>query len=77
MLRLISPYLVAAVIVGTIILGVRKQQYANGQRDLLATIEKARVASIAEKTRIDDEISQLDDDELLLRALRYVRTSPR
>ena len=51
--------------------------YADGQRDLLASIEKARAASIEEKDKIDEEIADLSDDDLLRRALGIVRNPSR
>jgi len=52
-------------------------RYDAGQKDLIKEIEKARTASIEEKKEIEDEIDQLTNDELLRRALGYVRAGGR
>jgi hypothetical protein len=49
-----------------------QMQYLSGKRALAIQIEKSRVVSMEERTRIENEISKLSDDELLKRALGYV-----
>ena len=65
-------YVILAVLVLATMYAYGKMQHQAGKRDLVAAIEKARVASVEQKQRIDDEISQLSDDDLLKRALGYV-----
>jgi len=73
-------YFIYAVIItvalSNIIYGYGVVKYKEGQRDLLADVEKARARSMEEKQEIDDEIQNLTDDELLSRALRWVMRSP-
>lgn len=52
-------------------------QYYAGQRELLADIEKTRAASVAQKEKIDAEISGLSDVELRERAIEWVRDNAR
>ena len=49
-------------------------QYRSGQRDLVIEIEQARAESIEEREEIADAVEDLTDDELLERALGYVRS---
>lgn len=65
-------YIILAVLALATMYAYGKMQHQAGKRDLVAAIEKARVASVEQKQRIDDEISQLSDDDLLKRALGYV-----
>lgn len=67
-LRLALVVVILAIPVISYNVGVK-----NGKRDIVAEIEKARAASKEEKERIDEEINNLDDDELLRRALEFVR----
>ena len=54
-----------------------QSQFKAGQANIVAEIEKARTASVAEKEKIDDEIKSLDTDELLKRALSFVQSGGR
>jgi len=72
-------YLVLAL-AGTLLAGVYlygEARFKDGKQALLADIEKARVASVERKKEIEDEINGLDDDELLRRALGWVRNPGR
>jgi len=44
-----------------------------GKKDVVVEIEKARTESAEEKEKIDEEVRDLDDEELLRRALDAVR----
>lgn len=62
---------VVAAIAGVYLYGEVK--YEAGQKDIVATLEKHRVNSIARKDAIDEEVSKLTGDELFKRALELVQ----
>ena len=72
------PALIALAVLVVVVLGggywYGEQRYHDGERDLVAKIEVARARSVAQKEGIDDALADLNSDELLLRALDWVRT---
>lgn len=66
----------ALTVAAVLLVGAYKKGERDGRRNIIADIEKARVESVREKDRIDEEISRLTDDELLRRALGFVRQDP-
>lgn len=72
---LVGAALVSAALLG--IYGYGAYKYSQGKRDFVAAVEKARLSAIEDKKRIDDEIDSLSDDDLLRRALGWVRTPAR
>lgn len=73
----VAPYAILCILLASLIVGFGRVMYKEGQRDLLATIEKSRLSSIEDKQEVDNEIAALSDDELLIRALRWVRNPQR
>jgi len=79
MLSLVNPKLVlgaaaVAAVVGAFIYVYNEGKDA-GAKDIVVEIEKQKADSVAEKEKIDEEVRELDDDQLLERALGAVRAS--
>lgn len=73
----LGKYAIVALLAFMALWSWGNMRYRDGQRDLLADIEKARTASIEEKAAIEAEIGGLSDEELLRRALGAVRAGGR
>ena len=70
--RLVFPLVIAAAS-AAIVFWTYREGVDAGKRGLLLEIEQSRLESIQEKERINDEIRNLPEDELLDRALGAVR----
>lgn len=66
-------WLGAFAIVVAAITGAFMKGYQSGEKNVLVDIMKSRAESAEEKQEIDNEVKELDRDELLDRALDFVR----
>lgn len=66
--------IVVALIAGAIfVTAVYNRGYGAGKRDIISDIESARVESVEEKQKIDNEVQSLRDEDLLKRAMEAIR----
>lgn len=66
----------ALTIVGVAAYSYGSYSFKEGQRSVLVQIEEARAATAGVVKEISNEIDDLTTDDLLLRALSYVRDTP-
>lgn len=74
-MKYVIPGLALLLFVIAVVFGHGHREYKRGQKDLLIKLEQARIESIERRKEIEDEVQDLSENELLNRALRFVRPS--